>query len=90
MSDGKWSEPTPFPFNNESFVTGHPSLSTDGKTLFFISDMPGGNGGKDVWISKWDDANATWGTPTNPGTGVNSEGDDNARCVRLLQRVLGG
>ncbi len=76
MKDGKWSEPTPFPFNSEAYVTGHPALTTDGKTLFFVSDMPGGNGGKDIYVSRWDDAAATWGTPANAGTAINTEGDE--------------
>lgn len=76
MKDGKWSEPEPFPYNNESYVTGHPSLTPDGKTLFFASDMPGGNGGKDIWISKWDESNSTWSPPVNAGTAVNTDGDE--------------
>ena len=76
MKDGKWGDPEPFPFNNESYVTAHPALTKDGKTLFFVSDMQGGNGGKDIWSSRWDDATSTWGNPINMGTAINSEGDE--------------
>jgi peptidoglycan-associated lipoprotein len=76
MADGKWSEGTPLPFNSESYTTGQPSLSPDGKTLFFVSDMPGSMGGKDIWVSRWDDASGSWGTPANAGAGINTDGDE--------------
>jgi peptidoglycan-associated lipoprotein len=75
-TDGKWSEPTALPFNGEEFTTGHPALSADGKTLYFSSDMPGGSGGKDLWMSRWDAGSGNWGTPTNLGTTINSDGDE--------------
>lgn len=76
MADGKWSEGVSLPFNSEQYTTGQPSLSADGKTLYFASDMPGSVGGKDIWMSKWDDASSSWGTPSNLGAGINTEGDE--------------
>lgn len=76
MTDGKWSDGVSLPFNSDTYTCGHPSLSPDGKTLYFVSDMPGGFGGKDVWISKWDDGASAWGTPANAGATINSEGDE--------------
>ncbi len=75
-TDGKWSDPVSLPFNNDAYTCGHPSLSPDGKTLYFASDMPGGFGGKDIWMSAWDANANAWGTPANLGTTVNSEGDE--------------
>ncbi len=76
MADGKWSDGVSLPFNSESYTTGQPSLAADGKTLFFASDMPGTMGGKDIWMSRWDDASSSWGTPTNLGAGINTEGEE--------------
>ena len=74
MADGKWSDPVALPFNNDTYTCGHPCLSPDGKILFFASDMPGGFGGKDIWMSPWD--GSSWGAPVNMGTGVNTDGDE--------------
>ena len=53
LNDGKWSEPSNLrsPVNT-SFWESQPSISADGKTLFFSSNRPGGFGGKDLWYSK--------------------------------------
>jgi peptidoglycan-associated lipoprotein len=75
-TDGKWSEPVSLPFNSEAYATGHPCLSADGKTMYFSSDMPGGSGGKDIWMSRWDVGAANWGTPANLGPVINSDGDE--------------
>ncbi|MFN5355882.1 MAG: OmpA family protein [Bacteroidota bacterium] len=74
MTDGKWSDPIDLPFNSESYTCGHPCLSPDGNSMYFSSDMPGGQGGKDIWVSAWNGSN--WGTPTNLGSNVNSSGDE--------------
>ena len=66
----KVSDIKPLPFNSKDYSVGHPSLSADGKTLYFASDMPGGQGGSDLYMSKWD--GSTWGTPTNMGTSFNT------------------
>ncbi len=76
MKDGKWGDAISLPFNSDTYTTGHPCLSTDGKTMYFASDMPGGNGGKDIWMSQWDGSSSAWSTPTNLGTGVNTDGEE--------------
>lgn len=69
-----WGMETPLPFNNSAYSCMHPSLSKDGLTLYFASDMPGGQGGIDIWKSTWD--GKTWGAPVNLGNKINSIGDD--------------
>lgn len=76
MKDGKWSDAVSLPFNSDTYTTGQPALSADGKTLYFASDMPGGSGGKDIWMSQWDGSSSAWAAPTNLGTGVNTDGDE--------------
>ncbi|KGO90904.1 cell envelope biogenesis protein OmpA, partial [Flavobacterium enshiense DK69] len=48
-ADGKWGNVQALPFNNKDYQVGNPSLSKDGKTLYFSSDMPGTMGGADIW-----------------------------------------
>ncbi len=72
--NGEWSNETPFDFNSDEYSVGHPSISSDGKAIFFTSDMPGGKGGKDIWKSELDD-NGKWTQPENCGD-INTEGDE--------------
>ena len=52
-----------------------PSLSSDGKILYFASDRAGGIGGIDIWKSERD-AKGNWGMPQNLGPKINTEGDE--------------
>ncbi len=72
----EWDDPQPLAFNSDSFTVGHPSLSNDESMLFFSSDMPGGQGGKDIWVSTFDKKTKVWGTPTNLGPNVNTAQDE--------------
>lgn len=74
LVDGKWKNVTPFPYNNDDFSIGHPTLSKDGKTMFFVSDMPGGFGGTDLYRSRWVDGK--WSKPENLGKDVNTDGNE--------------
>ncbi|SDK38282.1 OmpA family protein, partial [Flavobacterium noncentrifugens] len=70
-----WSDATEVPFNSDSYSTAHPTLSADGKTMYFASDMPGTHGQSDIWkVSISDDG--SFGTPVNLGTGINTEGKE--------------
>ena len=69
-----WSQPIPFSYNNEAYNMGHPSLSSDGKSLYFASDMPGGLGQFDIYVSHFE--NGKWNTPTNLGDKINTPGSD--------------
>ncbi len=74
--NGLWSQPTLLPFNSDSFSCGHPSLSADGKQLYFASDMPNGFGKKDIYVSQFDEVKAVWQTPKNLGSQINTAEDD--------------
>ncbi|MDI1254603.1 MAG: OmpA family protein [Flavobacterium sp.] len=71
----KWGDITDLSFNNKSFSTSNPSLSKDGKTLYFSSDMPGGEGGIDIWKVTIDGSGG-FGTPQNLGKAVNTAGNE--------------
>ncbi|MDO8999850.1 MAG: OmpA family protein [Bacteroidota bacterium] len=66
---GAWFE---FPFNSNEYSCGHPAVSGDGNTLYFVSDMPGSFGLTDIWVSHY--KNNNWSKPENLGKSVNSEG----------------
>lgn len=68
--NGDWSDPIPFPHNMEGCQTGHPTWSRDGKFVIFASDRPGGSGGADLWLSRWD--GAIWATPEQLKGDINS------------------
>ncbi|NNC82071.1 MAG: OmpA family protein [Flavobacteriales bacterium] len=73
-SDGEWKNVMSLPFNSDDYSNVHPSLSPSGDTLFFASDMPGGEGGFDIYRSiKQSDS---WTTPVNLGPAVNTPGNE--------------
>ncbi|WP_046755867.1 OmpA family protein [Kordia jejudonensis] len=73
MSDGEWSNVEPLPFNNDEYSVGHPTVSADGKTLYFASDMPGGLGQSDIYKVAIND-DGSFGEPENLGGDINTEG----------------
>lgn len=74
LVDGKWKNLKEFPYNSDDYSVGHPSLSKDGKTLYFVSDMPGSIGGTDLYKSEL--INGSWGEPQNLGNSINTEGNE--------------
>lgn len=68
--NGEWSTTEQFLYNNPECSVGHPALSPDGKRIYFVSDMPGGNGGTDIYMCR--DMGGTWGEPENLGPGINT------------------
>ena len=71
----KWDNIESLPFNSKAYSTSNPSLSRDGKTLYFSSDMIGSIGGVDIWKVSIDNA-GTFGNPVNLGSKVNTEGNE--------------
>lgn len=82
-----WSEPRPFGYtiNTVSFE-GMPSLSADESALYFVSDRPGGYGGKDIWVSYF--VNGRWQVPKNLGPNVNTEKDETAPGIAADGKTL--
>ena len=74
LRDGGWANVQELPFNSDEYSTGHPALSRDGQSLYFVSDRPGGRGGTDVYVARFD--NGTWSQPLNLGPQVNTRGDE--------------
>jgi outer membrane protein OmpA-like peptidoglycan-associated protein len=65
-----WENVRELTFNSDDYTCMHPSLAPDGTKLFFASDMPGGLGGLDLYVSEW--RNGTWQTPINLGPEINT------------------
>jgi outer membrane protein OmpA-like peptidoglycan-associated protein len=63
-----------FDFNSDEYNTAHPAISPDGTKLYFASDMPGGQGGMDIWVTT--KTGTGWSKPENLGSKVNSAGDE--------------
>jgi outer membrane protein OmpA-like peptidoglycan-associated protein len=88
FSDGKWTEPSNLKAPvNTSYWESQPSLSADGKTLFFSSSRPGGSGGKDLWYSTMDTDNI-WSLPVNMGSNINTPGDEMSPFIHFDGRTL--
>ncbi|GGW62090.1 WD40 repeat protein [Winogradskyella epiphytica] len=73
LIDGQWTEATELPFNDDKFSTGHPALSPDNTTLYFVSDREGGIGQTDIYSVSINE-DGTYGTPENLGPEINTEG----------------
>ena len=79
-SDAKWSAPVKFEITADTLSTfGHPAVSPDGEYLYFVSDMPGGYGGKDIWRISLKERK---GSLVNLGPDINTEGNDDFPYVR--------
>ena len=76
----KWGNAKPLPFNSKEYSVRNPSISKDGKTLYFSSDMPGGLGGEDIWKVSVD--GETYGTPENLGSNVNTEANESFPSIQ--------
>ncbi|HEY9049161.1 MAG TPA: tetratricopeptide repeat protein [Ohtaekwangia sp.] len=72
--NGEWTITAPFPYNSRYHSISDPTISEDGKVLYFSSDMGGGIGGKDIYRSTFE--NDKWTQPENLGETVNTPYDE--------------
>ena len=87
LVDGKWTNVKPSNLNNADYIVYHPSLSQDGKKLYFSSDMPGGFGGTDIYVSDVN-ADGSLGTPKNLGNILNTEGNESFPFIHSEEGTL--
>lgn len=74
-SDASWGKTTPLLITNDTLSTyAHPAISPDGEWLYFVSDMPGGKGGLDIWRIRLT-ASGPAGVE-NLGDPINTPGDE--------------
>ncbi len=76
LNGDEWMEPVmmPDPINSDDHESSA-SMSPDGQTIYFVSDRLGGNGGRDIWMSK-KDSEGNWGPAENLGPVINSPKDE--------------
>ncbi len=72
VKDGKWGEPKPMEGINSKYRESHVAISFDNKTAYFVSDRPGGFGGKDIWKATRMVDNK-WGNIENLGASINTQ-----------------
>lgn len=83
-----WSKPMNLgPNVNSEFWESTPSLSPDKRDLYFSSNVPGGFGGKDIWVSHRND-DGTWSEPTNLGAEINTAGDESTPFIHADNQTL--
>jgi len=84
----KWTEPENIgqPINSQYKET-QPALSSDGKTIYFVSTRPGGNGKFDIWQSNLLE-NGNWSSPQNPGDSINTREDELAPFIHYDNKTL--
>lgn len=83
-----WSIPQNLgaPVNTQHWES-QPSFSVDGKTLYYISNMPGGYGKSDIWKTELQ-PDGTWSKPVNLGPNVNTAGDENSPFIHPDDQTL--
>jgi hypothetical protein len=64
----------PFLYNSTEYDCMQPSISKDGKKLYFVSNMPGTLGGNDIFVCEWEQG--AWGKPKNVGPEINTSGNE--------------
>lgn len=84
----EWSRPVNMgPHINSPFWDSQPSLSPDGRTLYFSSKRKGGMGEEDIWVAEAD-ANGVWATPLNMGDIINTPGREVAPFIHPSMTTL--
>ncbi len=73
--DGNWINIKKLPFNDSKYSSGQPTLSKDGKKLYFVSNGRASYGGKDIFVVTINE-DGTYGEPTNLGDKINTRGDE--------------
>ncbi|MBU3011661.1 OmpA family protein [Polaribacter vadi] len=71
--NSRWQNIVELPFCSDNYSVGHPSVSKDGKLLYFVSDMPGSIGATDLYVVNIN-ANGSFGMPRNLGNTINTKG----------------
>jgi hypothetical protein len=84
--NGKWTNIQPFTYNDPLYSFGTPAITSDGKRIYFSSDMPGGYGGIDLYYC--DKGTNNWSKPVNMGPAINTPKNESfpfaSKCGKLF------
>jgi peptidoglycan-associated lipoprotein len=81
VNGNTWSEPKNLELLPDSMIAAHPAISPDGSTLYFVSDIEGGYGKKDIWkVTRTGEG--AWSKPENLGPDINTPEDELFPYVR--------
>jgi outer membrane protein OmpA-like peptidoglycan-associated protein/tetratricopeptide (TPR) repeat protein len=72
--EGEWIIQKELKIGNGDYSIAHPAITKDGQRIYFVSDMPWGYGGTDIYFSQL--AQGNWSEPVNLGATVNTEGNE--------------
>ena len=78
---GVWGNPIRVEIGKDSLMVAHPSVSADGKTIYFVSDRPGGIGNNDIWMAEKTNGES-WGKAVNLGPEINTPGNEMFPYIR--------
>lgn len=81
-NEGGWSQPERLDILPDSLVAAHPAISPDGLTLYFVSTLSDGYGGKDIYKVTRSSTNDSWSRPRNMGPEINTTGDEMFPYIR--------
>ncbi|MEO8861042.1 MAG: OmpA family protein, partial [Ginsengibacter sp.] len=88
LTNNGWSEPEDLgPNVNSEFWESSPSLSPDKRDLYFSSSVPGGFGGKDIWVCHRNEK-GKWDEPLNLGPEINTAGDESTPFIHSDNQTL--
>ena len=85
--DGSWTEPVNPADINSAAWDGQPTLSADGRVLYFSSSRPGGIGKRDLWMSRLT-GNGQWSPPENLGDVINTKGNESSPFLHFDDKTL--
>ena len=69
-----WAAVRPMPHNDPAYTNQHPTVTEDGRRIYFASNRPGGFGGYDLYIADY--RNGSWGPAINLGPEINTDGNE--------------
>nr|WKN37716.1 OmpA family protein [Tunicatimonas sp. TK19036] len=81
-----WTDVEEFSHNSDDYSVGEPAMSEDFRTIIFVSDMPGGMGGTDLYRSMY--KNGSWSKPENLGSAINTEGNERTPFLHPDGRIF--
>lgn len=88
--EGEWSEIRKLSanVNHPKYWDSQPTIASDGITLYFASDRPGGYGGIDLYVTRKDPKSGQWSVPQNLGPNINTKGDEKTPFIHSDSETL--